>query len=81
MASLSSRYCVVLNYLATVEKASWKEIGAKLEAKEGRSLTNSAVTGTIAGLFKMTFIDKMEDSYQIGDPLLRAGLKEEPLPE
>jgi AAA+ ATPase superfamily predicted ATPase len=81
LASLSSRYCVVLNYLSAVDRASWKEIKARLEAREARSLTNAAVAATIAGLLKMTFIEKSEDSYRIGDPILRAGLKEEPLPE
>lgn len=81
LASLSSRYCVVLNYLATVEGASWKEIRGKLEAKEGRSLPNPTIAGITAGLVKMTFVEKTDDLYGIADPLLRAGLKEEPLPE
>lgn len=81
LASLSSRYCTVLNYLSAVDGAVWKEIKASLEAREARPLTNAAVTATIAGLLKMTFIEKPDGTYKIGDPILRAGLKEEPLPE
>lgn len=81
LASLSSRYCVVLNYLATVERASWKEIKGKLEAKEERSLPNPTVTDITTGLVKMNFVEKTDDFYALEDPLLRAGLKEDPLPE
>ena len=44
-------------------------------------MPNPTVTDILTGLTKMTFVEKRDDFYEIDDPLLRAGLKENPLPE
>lgn len=76
----SHRYSVVLNYLASVNEARWAEIKKVLEVKEEHEPTNALVTQILGNLIKMGFLEKEEYAYKISDPLLKRGIKNEPLP-
>jgi len=81
LTTLSHRYGVVLNFLAKVGTASWAQIKATLEAREGRSLPNSTIAGTLNTLVKTSLITKANGHYHIMDPLLTTGIQQESLPE
>jgi len=78
---MSHRYGIVLNFLGQNGAASWGQIKSALEAKEGHSLTNSAVSKLLNALVKSGFTVKTDDKYVLSDPLMLRGIKEEPLPE
>ena len=69
-----------MNYLARAGGASWSQVKSILEARENRSLTNSAVTDVLNKLVKTSFVEKNEE-YGIPDPLMISGILENPLPE
>jgi len=76
----SSRYAVVLNYLAKTKKATWSQIKSILEAHENRSLPNPTVTDILNKLVKTGLVGKDGD-YSMPDRLLERGILENPLPE
>lgn len=80
MVRYSPRYAVVLNYLARVKKASWRQIKSVLEVHENRSLPNPTVSEVLNRLVKTSLIEKNE-GYSIADPLLEGGILDDPLPE
>jgi len=81
LTEFSYRYGVVLNHLARIDFASWKDLKSILEAHDNRRLPNSSIADILNKLVKMSIIDKAENGYKIIDPILKFGIKEEPLPE
>jgi len=81
LVEYSPRYGSILNLLSTATSASWTQIKGILEAKEGRSLTGHAVTTLIDRLTQLNLVEKAEGQYSITDPILRAGIQAEKLPE
>lgn len=76
----SSRYAVILNYLARAKKARWSQIKSILEAHENRTLPNPTVSEALNRLVKTNLIDK-NGGYSIADCLLEGGILDDPLPE
>ena len=74
LVRLSYRYGIILNFLAKVERASWTQIKAILEAHEHRSLPNPTVTDILNKLVKTSLILKKNRKYGIADPLLAYGI-------
>ena len=81
LAMVSHRYGTILNFLAKVGSANWAQIKATIEAKEERSITNSAVSNLLRTLVKMGLLSKANDRYDIADALLANGIRQEALPE
>jgi hypothetical protein len=67
--------------LAKVEVATWRQVKAAIEAKNGHSLTNAAASSTLNTLVKSSFVVKAEEKYAIADPLMVRGIREDALPE
>ena len=80
MVRYSTRYGVVLNYIAKVRKASWTQVKSIMEAHENRTLPNPTVSDTLSRLVKTSLIEK-NGGYRITDRLLEGGILENPLPE
>ena len=78
---MSRRYGVILNFLAKVGSASWGEIKGVIEAKEKRSVTNSAVSNLLNTLVKVGVVEKADGKYGVVDALLVSGIRREALPE
>jgi AAA+ ATPase superfamily predicted ATPase len=78
---ISKRYGAVLNYLAGVGQASWRQIKTVTEANEGHALTHSAISKVLNNLVKTAFLYKVDEKYSIADPLMAKGIKEEELPQ
>lgn len=55
--------------------AGWGQIKLAIEAKEGRSLTNSVFSNLLNALVKSAFIVKVDDKYSITDSLLVVGFE------
>lgn len=81
LVEYSPRYGAILNLLSTVPSASWTQIKGILEAKEGRALSSHAVTTLLDRLTQLNLVEKVDSQYTIADPILRAGIQEEKLPE
>jgi len=77
----SRRYGSILNFLAKAGSASWAQTRAVLEAREQRSMTNSAVSSLLGTLVKTGLVLKSDGKYEIGDSLLTQGIRQEALPE
>lgn len=80
MVRYSTRYGVVLNYIAKAKKASWTQVKSIMEAHENRTLPNPTVSDTLSRLVKTSLIEK-NGGYLITDRLLEEGILENPLPE
>ena len=81
LATMSTRYGVILNLLAKVGSANWAQIKAAIEAKEEHSVTNSAVSNLLNTLVKTSLLSKANGKYSIVDALLVDGIRKEALPE
>ena len=81
LATMSTRYGVILNFLAKVGSANWAQIKAVIEAKEKHSVTNSAVSNLLNTLVKIGLLSKANGKYNIVDALLVDGIRKEALPE
>ena len=77
----SKRYGVILNFLARIDSASWAQIKGVIEAKEGHSVTNAAVSNLLSTLVKASVVEKANGKYAIVDTLLANGIREEALPD
>ncbi len=77
----SPRYSAILNRLAVTPGASWGSIKGELETREGRALTNHAVTSLLEKLENLSFVVKTDGGYAIADPILREGIMAEKLPD
>jgi predicted transcriptional regulator len=78
---MSTRYGVILNFLAKVGPANWAQIKATIEAKEKHSVTNSAVSNSLNTLVKISLLSKTNGKYNIADALLVDGIRKEALPD
>jgi len=81
LVEYSPRYGVILNLLSTAANASWTQIKGIIEAKEGRALSSHAVATLLDRLTQLNLVEKANGQYAIADPILRAGIQEEKLPE
>ena len=81
LTMVSRRYGVILNFLASAGSASWGQIKGAIEAKEGHSVTNAAVSNLLSTLIKAGLVEKADGKYSIVDALLAKGIKEEALPD
>jgi hypothetical protein len=81
LTMVSRRYGVILNFLAGVRSASWVQIKGVIEAKEGHSVTNAAVSNLLSTLVKAGLVGKADGKYAIVDALLVNGVRGEALPE
>ena len=81
LATMSTRYSVILNFLAKVGSANWAQIKAVIEAKEKHSVTNSTVSNLLNTLVKISLLSKANGKYNIVDALLVDGIRKEALPE
>jgi len=81
LTTVSSRYGVILNFLAKVSSASWAQIKAVIETKEKHSVTNSAVSNLLNTLVRTGIVSKANGKYDIIDALLVDGVRKEALPE
>jgi len=77
----SPRYGIILNFLSTVEKASWTNIKASIEVREKRSLPSSSFSELLNKLVKTSLVEKEDGEYRIADRLLIQGIKKEPFKE
>jgi hypothetical protein len=74
IVKFSSRYAVMLNFLAKTGKAGWAEIKTTLEIREKRSLPSSSFTELLNNLVKTSLVEKTDGEYQIADSILAHGI-------
>ncbi len=63
------RYARIMKELAS-GPATWSDIKRSLEALEGRTVNDRTVTELAAELVKAGFVEREDEHYKIGDPLL-----------
>ena len=81
IVKFSSRYGVILNFLAKTGKAGWAKTKTALEIHEKRSLPSSTFTELLSRLVKTSLLEKEDSEYCIADPLLAHGILKEPFKE
>jgi len=81
IVKFSSRYGVILNFLAKTGGGGWSEIKTALEIREKRALPNSSFTELLDRLVKASLIGKADSKYRIVDPILAYGILREPFNE
>ncbi len=81
IVKFSSRYGVILNFLAKTTKAGWAETKTTLEMREKRSLPSSSFTELLNRLIKVSLVEKVDSEYRISDPILVRGILREPFKE
>jgi len=81
LALVSRRYGIILNFLTNAGWVSWSQVKGVIEAKEGHSVTNSAVSNLLNTLVKTGLVAKANGKYGIVDALLVNGVRQEALPE
>ncbi len=78
IVKFSSRYGVILNFLAKTGKTSWNKIKTALEIHEKRSLPSSSFTELLSRLVKASLVEREDGEYCIADPLLAHGILNDP---
>jgi hypothetical protein len=81
IVKFSSRYGVILNFLAKTTKAGWAETKTALEMREKRSLPSSSFTELLNRLIKVSLVEKVDSEYRIADPILVRGILRGPFKE
>ena len=81
IVKFSSRYGVILNFLAKTGKAGWADVKTALEIREKRSLPSSSFTELLNRLVKASLMEKVDSEYRIADPILAYGILREPFNE
>lgn len=79
MVDLSPRYAVILNFIARAVEANWSQIKSAVEVKEGRSITNHAISTLLKNLALAGIVSGAGGKYLIADPLLAEGIRAEGL--
>jgi hypothetical protein len=78
IVKFSSRYGVILNFLAKTGKAGWADIKTTLEIHEKRSLPSSSFTELLNKLVKTSLVEKADSEYHIADSIMAHGIAKEP---
>jgi hypothetical protein len=78
IVKFSSRYGVMLNFLAKTGKAAWADIKTTLEIREKTSLPSSSFTELLNKLVKTGLVEKADNEYRIADSILAHGILKEP---
>lgn len=68
-----NRYKIILRTIA-VKPSTWSVIKKSLEAEEGIEIDDKNFTNLLNNLLKLNFIEKHNNLYAIGDPVLRHGI-------